>query len=141
MTSNNSIINSLGLTPIPFDDNRRTLAPQVEGDNQEAEEDIQNARDGLYRALDYSRDVVEDMLAIARQSQHPKAYEILNSSVKTLADISSEIGSLQLKKQRLKQNQKKEDDSDGKTINQNVFVGSTAEFQQLIASMRKGENG
>lgn len=132
--SSNNIINSLGLNPISFEDKKVQLAPQSESEDEEAEMDIQNARHGLYKALDYSREALEDMLSIAKQSQHPKAYEVLNTTIKTLADISSEIGTLQLKKQRLKKKGDGSEDQNGNVIN-NLFVGSTAELQQMLENL------
>jgi hypothetical protein len=101
--------------------------------DEQKDNDLDFARENLYDAVVKSQAAVEDMIAIAQQSQHPKAYEVLNSLIKTFADVSSGIADLQLKKQRL---QGKEPEQQ-KTVNNNLFVGSTAELQKMLEDLKK----
>lgn len=100
------------------------------------ETDVDDARDNIQNAVDLSQTAVQDMLTIAQQSQHPKAYEVLNSMIKTYADISMSMVDLQLKKQRLSGGSKATSSEEGQTINNNLFVGSTADLQKMIDDMR-----
>ena len=77
------------------------------------------------------------MIQIAQQSQHPKAYEVLNSLIKTFADVSSGIADLQIKKQKLQGNQSNSDEN--KTVNNNLFVGSTAELQKMLQDLKSSD--
>jgi hypothetical protein len=124
---------ALGLNSVPmvYDDEKENL-PAVS--NEQTDGDVDHARTGLYDALSLSQQAIQDMLVIAQQSQHPKAYEILNSSIKTMADISMGLVDLQLKKQRLNKGVQQAP-SDGNVTN-NLFVGSTAELQQMIENMK-----
>jgi hypothetical protein len=115
-------------------DDENTDLPAVQ--NEQVDKDVDQARDGLYDALSKSHQAVEDMMSIAQQSQHPKAYEVLNQSIKTLADISMGLADLQLKRQRLNKGTV-QPALDNQTVN-NLFVGSTAELQQMIENMRNG---
>ena len=127
---------ALGLNSVPmiYDDEKENLPAVV---SEQTDDDVDQARTGLYDALSLSQQAVQDMLAIAQQSQHPKAYEILNSSIKTMADISMGLADLQLKKQRLNKGVQQAPSEGG--VTNNLFVGSTAELQQMIENMRNGD--
>ena len=129
------IDDALGLNPItPYRD--ITQYPSKRDDSQQ-ENDLDFARENLYDAVVKSQAAVEDMIQIAQQSQHPKAYEVLNSLIKTFADVSSGIADLQIKKQKL---QGKPSDSDeNKTVNNNLFVGSTAELQKMLQDLKSSD--
>jgi len=125
---------ALGLNSVPALYDEKENLPAVQ--DEQANDDVDQARTGLYDAFSLSQQAVRDMLAIAQQSQHPKAYEILNSTIKTMADISMGIADLQLKKQRLNKGVTQPASEGG--VTNNLFVGSTAELQQMIENMRNG---
>jgi hypothetical protein len=130
------IDNALGLNPIiPYGD---TVQYPAKVDNSQQENDLDFARENLYDAVVKSQAAVEDMIAIAQQSQHPKAYEVLNSLIKTFADVSAGIADLQLKKQRLQGKAPAEEN--GKVVNNNLFVGSTAELQKMLENLKNGDS-
>lgn len=126
------IDNALGLTPLTV--YKQANLPATH--EQQKEDDLDFARENLYDAVVKSQAAVEDMIQIAQQSQHPKAYEVLNSLIKTFADVSTGIADLQLKKQRL---QTKQADEESKTINNNLFVGSTAELQKMLQDLKSSD--
>lgn len=132
------INDALDLTPLPQSNTSLTVVEETK-ELTSHEADVEDARDNLINAVDLSQQAVQDMLNIAQQSQHPKAYEVLNSLIKTYADISMGVVDLQLKKQRLDGKSKSSSD-DPQTINNNLFVGSTADLQKMLDDMRnKGE--
>lgn len=125
---------ALGLTPLTvYKEENRQIKLAASQDVQ-TDTDLDFARENLYDAVVKSQAAVEDMIAIAQQSQHPKAYEVLNSLIKTFADVSTGIADLQLKKQRL-QGKPAED----KTVNNNLFVGSTAELQKMLQDLKSDD--
>ena len=125
---------ALGLNTVPAVYEEESNLPAVV--DQQADDDVDQARLGLFDALMKSQCAVEDMLAIAQQSQHPKAYEVLNSTIKTMADISMGIADLQLKKQRL--NKGTTQPAGEGNVTNNLFVGSTAELQKMLEDMKNG---
>jgi hypothetical protein len=128
---------ALGLNPMAqFDDHQINLPAVVQSDSEQVEEDVEQARDNITNAIELSQTAVQDMLSIAQQSQHPKAYEVLNSMIKTYADISMGLVDLQAKKAKLVAKKPEE----GQTINNNLFVGSTAELQQMLENMKSKDN-
>lgn len=125
-----SIDDALGLNPLTKYEEPPAQLPAVR--DEQVSDDLDFARENLYDAVVKSQAAVEDMIQIAQQSQHPKAYEVLNSLIKTFADVSSGIADLQLKKQRL---QGKQEDPN-KVVNNNLFVGSTAELQKMLQDLK-----
>lgn len=130
-----AIDDALGINPLPVivDEDENVNLPAVLAEEQ-VEEDVAEARQNLGNAIELSQQAVQDMLTIAQQSQHPKAYEVLNSMIKTYADVSMGLVDLQMKRQRLEGKKKQEDGQ--QTINNNLFVGSTAELQKMLEDMK-----
>ena len=129
------IDDALGLNPItPYRDITQYPPKRDEG---QQENDLDFARENLYDAVVKSQAAVEDMIQIAQQSQHPKAYEVLNSLIKTFADVSTGIADLQIKKQKLQGSQANSDEN--KTVNNNLFVGSTAELQKMLQDLKSSD--
>lgn len=123
---------------VPLDQTTNIIPAEQQEDKQQASDDFAYARTTLYDAVTKSHEAVEDMIMIARQSQHPKAYEVLNSAIKTMADTATGLAELQIKKQRVMQTRGGPAMSeDGQSvINNNLFVGSTAELQKMLEEMK-----
>tara|TARA_B100001063_G_scaffold213598_1_gene213253 strand:+ start:2863 stop:3267 length:405 start_codon:yes stop_codon:yes gene_type:complete len=70
-----------------------------------------------------------DVLAeLARESEHPRAFEVLSKSIKDIGDTTEKLMKLQKDKEDLKKVQ----DTAKKVTNNNVFVGSTTDLQRLL---------
>ena len=70
-----------------------------------------------------------DVLAeLARESEHPRAFEVLSKSIKDIGDTTEKIMKLQKDKEDLKKVQ----DTAKKVTNNNVFVGSTTDLQRML---------
>jgi hypothetical protein len=129
-----AIEDALGLNAVPMVVEDTSIIPIVT-DEQQVTEDVNDVRTNLQDAISVTQQAVQDMLSIAQQSQHPKAYEALNALIKTYADVSMGIADLQIKKQRL---QGKKGAEEAQTVNNNLFVGSTAELQKMLEDMKNG---
>ena len=72
-----------------------------------------------------------DVLAeLARESEHPRAFEVLSKTIKDLGDTTEKLMKLQKDKDDLQN--KKEDKVNREVTNNNVFVGSTADLQRML---------
>lgn len=128
--------NALGLSPMPVVVDSNLPVVQTDGQAQaDVDAEVESARTNLQDAISLSQQAVQDMLNIAQQSQHPKAYEVLNSMIKTYADISMGLVDLQAKKQRLT-GQKPAAQEGSNVTNNNLFVGSTAEMLKILEDMK-----
>jgi hypothetical protein len=130
---------ALGLTPLPM-----TLSVDSGKENrnlvnqQQIDTDLDTSRDNLHNALEISKEALTDLLMIARQSQHPRAYEVLNSMVRTYTDISMSLPDYQIKKQKLQMKSAGDDDGPANITN-NLFVGSTTELLQMMNKLNNKE--
>jgi hypothetical protein len=71
-----------------------------------------------------------DVLAeLARESEHPRAFEVLSKTIKDLGDTTEKLMKLQKDKDDLQTKSKEES---RKVTNNNVFVGSTTELQRFL---------
>ena len=119
------IADSLGLTPI----NTMPLSMPVVntyGDKQ-VNDDFEYARGKMISAIEKGQEALSGVLEVAGMSQHPRAYEVAATLVKTLADANKDLLELQKRKKDLTGV-----GPNPTTVNNNLFVGSTAELQQLI---------
>jgi hypothetical protein len=121
----------------PADGTTRTDIVVTKDDIKEKiDSDFTYAREQIYNVLVKSQEAVEDMVDIARQSQHPKSYEVLNGMLKTLADVATNLVDLQKKQQEIMKMSGTQPSDQQQTINNNLFVGSTSELQKMIGQMR-----
>jgi hypothetical protein len=91
--------------------------------------DYEYARGSMIGVIEKGNEALSDMLSVAQQSQQPRAYEVVATLLKTIADTNKDLLELQKKHKDI-------ENMDGpqtpQTINNNLFVGSTAELQKLI---------
>lgn len=121
----------------PADGTTRTDIVVTKDDVKEKiDSDFTYAREQIYNVLVKSQEAVEDMVDIARQSQHPKSYEVLNGMLKTLSDVATSLVDLQKKQQEIMKMSGNQPSDQPQTINNNLFVGSTTELQKMIGQMR-----
>lgn len=106
-----------------------TEVVQVSTENS-IESDTEVARGNLKNLLDKGNRAVEELAMVARDSQHPRAYEVLAGMMKNLADMNKDLLEIQKRKKDLLGI--KTDNKNDVNIDKAVFVGSTAELMRLI---------
>ena len=95
--------------------------------SEELDRDIKYVRDMMYDTIKNASDAVEEMLAIAKQSQHPRAFEVVATLLNTQREASKDLLDLHKKKKDLKH-----EDHGPDTVNNNLFIGSTADLLKMI---------
>lgn len=106
----------------------------VKKEPTQQDNDFQYARENFYNVIEKGTEAIEDMLNIARASEHPRAYEVLSTLMKTIIDANKDLVEMGKKKAL----EEKPEESK-RVTNNNLFVGSTAELQQLIKDMRNND--
>lgn len=129
-TNKDPIANILNITPMKVkEDNIVIYQDSSEKAEQELESDISYARDMIYGSIKDSSDAVEEMLEIAKQTQHPRAFEVVATLINAKREATKDLLDLHKKRKDLK----KQDKDDGPdTVNNNVFVGTTEDLLKLI---------
>ena len=95
--------------------------------------DYNYARENYYNLIERNQDAVEEMLEIAKQSEHPRAFEVVGQLIKSGLDANKELMALHKTKKELSIEK-----GPSQVTNQAVFVGSTAELQKLL-KVKRGE--
>ena len=95
----------------------------------EVETDAALARKNIKSLLDKGSNAIDNLLLVAQESEHPRAYEVAANFIKTLADLNKDLLDVQKKKSDLRPQQ-----TTNQSINveKAVFVGSTAELLKQI---------
>ena len=99
----------------------------------DAEEDYKIARDNLKSLLNKSDEALDHMMQVASEAEHPRAFEVLAGMFKTSADMTSQLIDLQKKRHELDKLNNEPTEQSGGVTNNNLFVGSTAELQKMLA--------
>ena len=91
--------------------------------------DYEYTRETLYGLIEKGREGIEEMIEVARQSEHPRAFEVLSGMMKNMADVTDKL--MDLNKKHKEINKDDEIKQVGNTTN-NLFVGTTTDLQRLI---------
>ena len=101
--------------------------PQTEDEDND---DFKYSRENLYHLIERGQDALDGILQVAKETDHPRAYEVAGQLLKTNADNAEKLVNLQTTKKKVTEV------SGPKNVTNALFVGSTAELQKLI----KGKN-
>jgi nicotinamidase-related amidase len=95
----------------------------------DTEKDIEYSREKMKELIGQSSEAINTMMALAAESEHPRAFEVLSNMIKDASQMSQDL--VKLQKVRKDITQEKEG-SNNKTTNNAVFVGSTSELQKFL---------
>ena len=105
---------------------------RVKVESIDKEEDIKNdyeyQRQNFYNLVERGNDAIEGILELAKESEHPRTYEVAGNLIKQVAEVTEKLGDLQEKMKKLKE----VPDNAPKNVTNALFVGSTAEIQKMI---------
>lgn len=105
---------------------------------QDKDNDYEYTRETLYDLIEKGREGIEEMIEVARQSEHPRAYEVLATLIKDTAATSEKLMDLHRKIQSLDQMMLPPPEQKGNTTN-NLFIGSTTELQRMLKDLNREE--
>ena len=94
--------------------------------------DYNYARENYYNLIERNQDAVEEMLEIAKQSEHPRSFEVVGQLIKSGLEANESLMKLHKTKKELSI----EKGGPGVAVNNAVFVGSTAELQKLLKAKK-----
>jgi hypothetical protein len=143
MNPDNSLSKVFGVEPLKQGE-VVSAGTEIIPENKKIEENIDYdydiSRNNLHKLLNQGQDALYHALEIAKQSEHPRAFEVVGNLMKQLADTNEQL--LKLSEKKIKMDTPKQTDQGlGKQVTNNnaIFVGSTSELSQLINKMNKGE--
>jgi len=92
--------------------------------------DAQFARENIRELISKGNSAIDQLLLVARDTEHPRAYEVAAGLIKNLGDLNKDLLEIQKRKRDLAP--KESTQSNGLSIDKAVFVGSTAELIKLV---------
>ncbi|CAB4126586.1 small terminase protein [uncultured Caudovirales phage] len=138
MNIDNNMNKIFDLEPAEYTEIPKKKTDIIVGEPEKAiDNDFDHARDNLYDLLETGKDALLDMLEVAKQSEHPRSYEVVGNLLKQLADMNQQLLDIHAQKRKLEPGAMKEQSTS--VTNNAIFVGSTNELQKLINNMNTGE--
>ena len=101
---------------------------------QDPEKDYEYTRGHLYDLIEKGQEAVQGALEVAQESGHPRAYEVAVNAMKQVSDMTDKLIDLQKKMKDLDAPIK---GSAPTTVNNTMFLGSTADLQKMLKEMHK----
>ena len=115
----------------PKEKEQKEFKPPVARVEEKAKDDVdndhKNSREYYYNLIDQGQEAIAGILEVAKEGQHPRAYEVALAGIKNVADTVDKLQDLNKKLQNLKELPK----SATPNIKNALFVGSTAELQKM----------
>jgi len=108
-------------------------------DERQKDDDYEYTRETLYDLIEKGREGIEEMIEVARQSEHPRAYEVLAGLIKDTAATSEKLMDLHRKIQHLDQMMLPPPQQESGNTTNNLFIGSTTELQKMLKDLNEKE--
>jgi hypothetical protein len=135
MNLENSVNNILGITTRNLKQEILDPKPIIPRptESEDVDSDYKYSRANFYNLIERGQDAIDGILDIAKEGEHPRAYEVAGQLIKNVSEVTERLVELQEKMKKLKE----VPDHGPKSVTNALFVGSTKELQKLL----KDQNG
>jgi DNA-directed RNA polymerase len=116
----------------PIEEKIETLASTA----NDIKKDYEYARGNLYSLIEKGQEAINGILELAQESEMPRAYEVAGQLIKNTGEIAEKLLSLQ---KTLKDVEEEKQAKGPTTVNNALFIGSTAELSKLLKQQGIGE--
>ena len=119
-------------------ESKPTPKPEVvKSKDVDIEKDYEYSRANLYSLIEKGQEAINGIMEVAGEGGSPRAYEVAGQLIKSVADTTDKLIDLQKKMKELDADEKKSGPS---TVNNTMFVGSTAELQKMLKKQKEINN-
>lgn len=102
----------------------------------DVKKDYDYTRGNLYSLIEKGQEAINGILELAQETEMPRAYEVAGQLIKNVADATDKLMDLQRKLKDIEEEKPK----GPTTVNNALFVGSTAELAKLLKQQNQNEN-
>jgi predicted house-cleaning noncanonical NTP pyrophosphatase (MazG superfamily) len=102
-------------------------SPNVEVNTKDLTTEYEFSQEQYHTLIDKGNEALEELLAVAKESENPRAFEVVTQLISGLTNTTKELLVLQKTKKEIEK-----DSKDPSTVNNSLFIGSTAELQKLL---------
>jgi len=106
--------------------------------DENVENDYEYSKRTYYDLIEKGQNALDDMLDVAKNLEHPRAYEVVSGMIKNVSDVNDRLMDLNKKKKDFYKNDMKQ--IEGNTTNNNLFVGSTTDLQRMLQNVKNNDN-
>ena len=107
---------------------KKTSTEVLVPEDKDPDIDFETGRKNLYNLLDKGNEAIDGILNLAKEGEHPRAYEVAGQLIKTVSEVSQNLLDLQEKLKKIKD----VPDKGPKNVTNALFVGSTTELQKML---------
>ena len=114
--------------------------PLPEKPADQIQDDYEFSRETYRNLVSKSNEAIEQMLSLAMQSEHPRAFEVLSNMLKNTSDMTDKLMALQKAKKDIQKKDEKVQSEKPSLTQNNLFLGSTTDLQKHLISQLKEQN-
>lgn len=137
--NNDPIGKALNLAPIDISTDKFVTDIIANAHDDSAKQDFEIARANIHTMIENGQEAMTKLAQIADSSQHPRAFEVLAKLMDTMLQANEKLLDLQTKIREIDAADSPINEK-AKTVNNNLFVGSTAELQKVLQDIKKNDN-
>ena len=112
---------------VSIEEVKKTL-PATVPEDKDPDIDFETGRKNLYNLIDKGNEAIDGILDLAKEGEHPSAYEVAGQLIKTVSEVSQNLLDLQDKLKKIKE----VPNTGPKNVTNALFVGSTTELQKML---------
>ena len=109
----------------------------IKSNSDDVKKDYEYTRGNLYSIIEKGQEALNGVLELAQESEQPRAYEVAGQLIKSVSDATDKLMDLQKK---LKDVEEEKQTKGPSTVNNALFVGSTAELAKMLKHGLKEDN-
>ncbi len=126
----NKLNDTFDIEPDDSESSKIEKIEQISSTVEDIKKDYEYTRGNLYSIIEKGQEAIDSVLELAQETEQPRAYEVLGQLIKNVSDTTDKLMELQKK---LKDVEEESGKTKGpSTVNNALFVGSTAELSKLL---------
>ena len=112
---------------LPAKKETKVIIPRPK-DSEDVSADYKYSRENFYNLVERGQDAIDGILELAKESEHPRTYEVAGQLIKNVGEVTEKLLDLQDKMKKLKE----VPNNAPKNVTNALYVGSTAELQIML---------
>ena len=130
--ADDKLAEELGIVPMPQTINVPAKTKKIDSDEQFAE-----VQSNIRNAADVGEIALQELAQIASSSQHPRAYEVVSTLMGQIVNANKQLLEIEKLKLEIEKEKNGGQVEEAKVVNNNLFVGSTAELLEQLKSKKE----
>ena len=117
---------------MPIEVEKKESKEVVVPEDKDPDIDFETGRKNLYQLIDKGNEAIDGILGLAKEGEHPRAYEVAGQLIKTVSEVSQNLLDLQEKLKKIKDVPER----GPKNVTNALFVGSTTELTKILKNKK-----